>query len=284
MSSATSWIIHNGILIPQEEWKVSTKNRAFRYGDGLFESMRSFGTSVPYLAIHLQRLKRGAVEMEFETSGDLFNLEVMKSKVAELLERNGHTDSARLRLSVYRSGGGAYSPDSVEGEFILESERVHDSRFALNGRGWKVDVFDYWKKPVIPWSGIKTTSSLFYVKAGLFQKKNGMDEVLLVNAGNQLCEGSFTNLFVVRSGELFTPSLASGCLPGVMRQVIIHEATRMGLKVYEKDLSVNDLMVADEVFMTNAVRGIQWVGAFRSKRYFHRIADKLVHALNQKLS
>jgi branched-chain amino acid aminotransferase len=80
---------------------------------------------------------------------------------------------------------------------------------------------------------------------------------------------------------LYTPALAEGCINGVMRKVILDLAAKARIYVYETELKPNDLIRADEIFLTNAVQGIQWVGAYKSKRYFNKVSKTLIDALNE---
>ena len=83
---------------------------------------------------------------------------------------------------------------------------------------------------------------------------------------------------------LYTPHLEDGCVGGTMRMQVINSALENEIKVYETSLTPQNLLAADEIFLTNAIKGIQWVGSYRTKRYFHKISDVLIERLNQKVS
>ncbi len=102
---------------------------------------------------------------------------------------------------------------------------------------------------------------------------------MLQNDRGNIIESSSGNLFIVSNGVLYTPSLADGCVGGVMRAQVINLAIANGIKVYECSLNPQNLLAADEVFFTNAVRGIQWVGTYRTKRYAHRLSGTLTDLL-----
>ena len=116
----------------------------------------------------------------------------------------------------------------------------------------------------------------------LTAKEKGVDDLLIQNDQMGIIEGSSANLFVISNGVLYTPSLDSGCLGGTMRMQIINLAIANNIKVYECNITPQNLLVADEVLLTNAIQGITWVGAFRTKRYFNTVANQLVNLLNQK--
>ena len=113
-------------------------------------------------------------------------------------------------------------------------------------------------------------------------KEKGLDDMLILNDNNQILESSHSNVFMVSNGVLYTPSLSDGCLAGTMRMQVINLALKNGLKVYESSILPSNLLVADEVFLTNAVRGITWVGGYRTKRYFNTVARKIVTFLNEE--
>ena len=104
--------------------------------------------------------------------------------------------------------------------------------------------------------------------------------VLIVNDKGSILESSSCNLFVVSNGVLYTPGLDEGCLAGTMRMQIINLAVSNGIKVYECNILPQNLLAADELFFTNAIRGINWVGGYRTKRYFNNMSRKFVALLN----
>jgi branched-chain amino acid aminotransferase len=131
-------------------------------------------------------------------------------------------------------------------------------------------------------SNYKTKNGLLFVMAAISAKERELDDVLISNMEGLILESSNSNLFVVSNGVLYTPSLNDGCLAGTMRMQIINLAIQHGIKVYECPILPSNLLVADEVFLTNAIRGIVWVSGYRTKRYFNTISRKLVAYLNEK--
>jgi branched-subunit amino acid aminotransferase/4-amino-4-deoxychorismate lyase len=152
----------------------------------------------------------------------------------------------------------------------------------LNAKGLEVDLYQDIKKVKTPLSNYKTKNGLLYVLAAISGKEKGLDDMLIMNDKGQILESSHSNLFVVSNGVLYTPSLADGCLAGTMRMQVINLALKNGLKVYECPILPSNLLVADELFLTNAVRGITWIGGYRTKRYFNTTARKIVSYLNDE--
>ena len=158
----------------------------------------------------------------------------------------------------------------------------HDEpRYFLNTRGLIMDVYTKVPKAINPLSNIKTCNSMVYVLAGIFKTQNRLDEVFILNQNGFLCEANSSNIFVLYQNNLYTPALSEGCIAGVMRQVVINIATNINLPVIEAQISPDILYEADEVFLTNAGRGIQCVMGYGVKRYFNRISKLLMDELNK---
>jgi branched-chain amino acid aminotransferase len=152
----------------------------------------------------------------------------------------------------------------------------------LNDEGFVIDLYNEIKKPVNKISNFKTTSALPYVMAGIYAREKKLNDVLLVNDTNNIIESTNSNIFIVCNGVLYTPGLTDGCVAGVMRMQIINLALENKFKVYECGLTPQNLLIADEVFLTNAVKGMQWVVSYKMKRYFNKVTRELLGLLNDK--
>jgi len=142
-------------------------------------------------------------------------------------------------------------------------------------RGLIVDIYAEHRKPAGELARLKSNNALLFVMAGLFKKQQGCDEVFLLNQHGNLCEGLSSNLFIYYGSVLYTPALTEGCVEGVMRRAVMELADRINIPVVEAQIHPEILEQADEVFCTNAVRGVQWVMGYRQKRYFNRISKML---------
>ena len=131
-------------------------------------------------------------------------------------------------------------------------------------------------------SNFKIKNGIIYVLASIAAKEKNLDDLLITNSSGGILEGTSSNLFVVSNGVLYTPGLEEGCLAGTMRMQIINLALENGIKVYECNILPQNLLVADEIFLTNAIQGITWVSGYRTKRYFNTISKQLVELLNHK--
>lgn len=113
-------------------------------------------------------------------------------------------------------------------------------------------------------------------------REMGVDDLLIQNEKFGIIESTSSNLFIVSNGVLYTSGLDLGCLGGTMRMQIINLALKYNIKVYECNISPQNLLAADEVFLTNAIQGISWVATYRTKEYKKEISEQLVNLLNQE--
>jgi branched-chain amino acid aminotransferase len=119
--------------------------------------------------------------------------------------------------------------------------------------------------------------------ASLYARSKGLDDCLLQNYKLGIIEATSSNLFIVSNGVLYTPSLEDGCVGGIMRMQVINIALENQIKVYECNLNPQNLLAADEIFLTNAINGIQWVGSYRTKRYFNEMSRRMIGLLNDEV-
>ncbi len=273
------FINFNGNIIPEDTQILTVSNRAFKYGDGLFESMSMLKGELKFAELHANRLQKGmkALKMDGHSEMDTYFL---KEKAEELARRN-KIKNGRLRLTVFRDADGLYTPLENKMAWCLELKPNDENQYKLNTKGLIVDIYSELTKPNNFLSNIKTCNSLIYIMAGIYKSQNKLDEVILLNQNGFLCEASSSNIFVYYQKQLFTPALSEACVEGVMRQVVIDLARKMNIPITEAQINPNILYEADEVFITNASRGIQSVMGFGIKRYFNELSKMLNIELNK---
>ncbi|MES2554940.1 MAG: aminotransferase class IV [Bacteroidota bacterium] len=279
MDQQELFVNNNGKIISNTGPSIMAGNRGYTYGDGLFESLRILNGKVLNIEQHFNRLVEGSkvLKMRFPS---FYTPEFFEGHIAELIKISKIEEGGRVRLSIDRIGGGTYLPDVNEVSYFIEVYPIENNLFGLNAKGLEVDLYQDIKKTKTPLSNFKTKNGIIYVLAAISAREKGLDDMLLTNEKGQILESSHSNIFVVSNGVLYTPSLADGCLAGTMRMQVINLALKNGLKVYECPILPSNLLVADEVFLTNAVRGITWIGGYRTKRYFNTTARKIVAFLN----
>lgn len=277
------YISYNGKILSDAELNLSSQNRSFLYGDGLFESMHAFGNRVPFFYDHMERLIRSMkfLKMEIPVRFSVDTIGIQK-EISKLLIKNKLFKSARIRMSIFRLAGGFFTPETNETEYLIECSSLSTERYELNSKGLMIDIYDEMAKSINPLSRLKLTSSVFFVMAGIFKKENRLDECIILNTKGNITEGISSNIFIVKENTITTPSLREGCLQGIMRQKVIELARKQNYLVQDDaNLQIQDIMAADEIFFTNAVKGIQWVLGFKQRRYFNKVAKTLNEALNK---
>jgi branched-chain amino acid aminotransferase len=272
----------NGKILTEAEYNIAVNNRAYLYGDGLFESMKVFNGNVFNLENHISRILSGAKMLKMRIPS-YFSVDYFSKQIKDLICHSGEKQGGKIRLSLDRTSGGTYLPDSNEVDYVIEYIVGDSSLFKLNERGLEVDVYTEMKKPINKLSSVKSKNGLLFVMASIAAKEKELDDVLLLNDKGQIVEATSSNLMIVSNGVLYTPGLDDGVLAGTMRMLIINLALKHGIKVYECSLMPQNLLAADEILLINAISGIRWVGGYRTKRYRNDMAKRLVDILNQLL-
>lgn len=272
------YINYNGTLIPNDTNILAANNRAFRYGDGLFETMLYQNGEIRFLDFHIERLQEGMHILQLENV-KIFDNYFIKTITEELARKNNMIgQKLRVRLIVFRDGQGLYTPITNKASYLLQIERYQNPK-TDNKNGLIVGLYTEYKKPFSDLSKIKSNNALVYVLAGLFKQNQRIDDVLLLNQEGYLCEALSSNVFVYYEKTLYTPALNQGCIAGVMRRVVIDIASSEGIEVVEAQINPEIMHKADEIFLTNSTHGIQWVMGYKKKRYFNKISRILHHKL-----
>ena len=272
-------INYNGELKPANALLFKSGNRAFRYGDGLFETIRVFNGKLPFLKIHIERLRDGLKMLKFENF-DHLDTAFIETEIHKLI---GHIGNHRIRLSIFRSDGGLYTPTDNRPEFLIESSALDASEFSLNSKGLNIGIYKETSLAFNSLSALKTSNSLPYILAGIYNKARGFDDCLILNTAERLCESISSNLFVIKERKIFTPPISEACIAGTMRKTIIRLAREEGLDIQEIPLSLDFLKTADELWLTNAIQGIRWVKSFEDKIFENPLAQQFVKHLNFKI-
>lgn len=274
-----NYCILNGHLVSVYEPSLAFSNRAFRYGDSLFESIRFCNNKLMFLRDHITRLKIGMTVLRMNLPAE-FNTENIGELIMQLLKHNAHAPNARIRLTVFRNEGGYYTPETNDISFLIESEEM-SGPYELNQKGFWIDIYGDMKKQVNKLANIKTGNSLLYVMAGLAKQSMKLDECFIVNESGNVCESISSNVFVVKNGTIFTAPLSEGCVAGIMRKQIMSIATENKILTFESPLTSYTLMNGDEVFLTNSINGIRWIGQFKQKYYTNQMAQFFTDKLNR---
>jgi len=247
----TEIIYFNGHLVPRAEAKLSPFDHGFLYGYGLFETMRAYEGHIFRLDRHLTRLRCSAESLGLRAKLDAFDLE---NACVETLQANKLKD-ARVRLTI-TAGEGDMTPDlsTCSNLTVLVAARnfvpLPPERYE---QGFKAALSFLRRDSQSPLSRLKCTCYVSNILARMEAKAAGCDEAIMLNELGYIAEGSTANIFLVSEGELSTPSLESGILPGITREVVLEIARDLNIKMVERQVELGELSGAEEAFVTNSI-------------------------------
>jgi len=275
----------NGKILSDLKPALLVSNRGYRYGDGLFETMKVSAGKIILESLHFERLFNSLEIMKFKIPR-LFTVEKIRNEILTLASKNRCSQLARVRLSVFRGHGGLYENDKEkEPQYVLECWPLNESVNSLNENGFVIDIYPIARKSTDTFSNLKTANFLPYAMAALYAKENKLNECLVFNTAGNIADATIANIFIVKNGTILTPALSEGCVNGVLRKYLINELNQANQDVKESTLTENDIKNADEIFLTNAINGIRWVKQFRDKIYSNtqtiEIYDRFIKGLNK---
>lgn len=274
----------NGEFVPQDAVKLGIQNRAFRYGDAIFETFRCFGNQPFMLDLHYDRLMKAMATVGMETK--LFPpLDVLEKKVESIINKNRYFGSSRIRLTVFRNDGGLYTPETNTCSYLIESTPIDEPNYSLNTKGLIAGIYtDMGKQPSII-SPFKTGNSMLFVMAGNFKTAHNLTEVLITNTNGLIIEALASNLFWFKGNQLFTPAVSSGCVDGIMRQMVMKVAKLHNVQVVEVPGITNEaIREVDELFVTNSIQGIRWIVGIGESRFYNIKTRQLFQSFIQTIS
>ncbi|HTM91844.1 MAG TPA: aminotransferase class IV, partial [Flavisolibacter sp.] len=238
-------------------------------GDGLFETMKVYQSRILFEQFHYDRLILGLKMLQIENT---LNVAESSQLTLELCEKNDCIGSARVRLAVSRN-------HENKAEFVIEAFPLPKEINQWNENGLTIDLYPHARKNPDAFSNLKTANFLPYVLAGIFATERGIDDALVLNAFNHVADSSKANVFLIKKRELVTPALHQGCVAGVMRRFLLDELKRNNYRIRQDEISEEDLLNADEVFLTNSIYDIRRVQKFREKMY----SSEQTFAIYQKI-
>lgn len=254
---------------------ITPDSRALRYGDGLFETIKVNNGILQLGGYHFERLFSGMEMLQFEIP-KYFTADYLGNKIAELCKKNQHNSFARVRLMTFRGNGGLYDAENNFPNYIIQTWDI-DPATELNSNGLVIDVYPDAKKSCDKFSNLKSNNFLPYVMAALHAKSIKVNDCLVLNNFDRVADAAIANIFFIKHDIIYTSPLSEGCVAGVIRRFIIEKFSSK-FKIIEKPFSIDELQNADEVFLTNSIKGIRWVKQFRDSQYSNLVVKK-IHAL-----
>ncbi|WP_028887628.1 aminotransferase class IV [Tenacibaculum ovolyticum] len=265
----------NGKIISEKELQLSNENRAFKYGDAIFETIRVFNSKVVFIEDHYFRLMASMRMLRMKIPMK-FTLEFLQEEILKIVRELPKSQNYRVRLTVYRKDGGLYKPTTNEIDYLIEANEFSE----VEKKSYTIDLF----KDFYNYSGllstIKTTNRMINTLSAVFADENDLDNCVLLNERKGVVEATNGNIFVVKGTVVKTPALTEGCIKGIIRKKVIEILEKNpNYSIEETAISPFELQKADEVFITNAIVGIQSVSNYRKKVFTSEVTNKIKSSL-----
>lgn len=268
---------YNGRFFADDETVLSKDDRSYRYGDGLFETMKLINGNILLQDHHFERLFLGLDILKFKIPVNFIKQKI-EEEIKELSKKNECERSARIRLSVSRGNGGLYDCDD-KFSYLIECWPLQQKD--LNENGLIIDIFPDARKSIDIFSNLKSANYLPYVMAAIWAKENKLNDALILNQHDRICDSTIANVFWIKDNTIFTPPLNEGCVAGVMRKKILELPIRNSDHLIQEAVLTQEILLqADEVFLTNAITGIRWVKECGGKVYKSTITSKIFALLH----
>lgn len=264
----------NDGLVPIDEAKIAVDDSSFLYGIGLFETMRAVGGRVFRLDDHLNRLTASAAALSIQNS---YPVDFIKEAIGRVLTANGLSD-ARMRLTL--TNGPLRAEGDRKSALLITAAPFVPYPKEYFDKGVRTIITDYRQNSKDPFAGHKTTCYGPRLAALREAHDKLASEAIWFTTENHLAEGCISNIFLVREGLLLTPPETTPVLPGIARKTVLEIAERENVKTEQRPLDINDLLAAEEIFLTNVVMTILPVIAVEA----HNVAGAKPGPLTKRLT
>jgi branched-chain amino acid aminotransferase len=257
------------------------KNRGFLFGDAIFETLKVIDNKVLFAEDHYFRLMASMRICRMEIPMN-FTLEYFEEQILTLTNSLDYSDSARVRMTIFRDSDGFYLPKTNDVGFVIVANRLSSKKYMLSKDFYEIELYKdfYVSKHLL--STLKTTNKMINITGSIFAKENDYHNCLLLNDDKNVVEALNGNIFMKMGNSIITPPISDGCLNGIMRKQLIALINKMeGLECVEKSISPFDLQKSDELFVTNVILGVQPITKYRKKEFGIDFSIQLNEKLNE---
>lgn len=271
----------NGTIASEDN--LLTNNRGLLYGDSVFETVKILDGKILFAEDHYFRLMASMriVRMEIPMN---FTMEYFEEQILSLAKAENLEKSSRARVTIFRKEGGFYLPTDKNISFLISVSALENTVYSFEKDFYEVELYKDFIVTKHLLSTIKSSNRMINVTGSIFADENGYDNCLLINDDKNVIEALNGNLFMLMGNKLITPPISEGCLNGVMRKQVLALARKIeSLEVVEEPISPFDLQKADELFVTNVIKGIQPVTKYRKKEYETKVSKDLLLRLNAQI-
>jgi branched-chain amino acid aminotransferase len=245
----------NGIVVKAEDARVSVLDNGFAFGDSVYEVLRTYGGLAFEPGRHFHRLRASAARLGFSIPASDADL---LAQADALLGRSGNGESY-IRIIVSRGlGDCSYNFERVQGPTVVMIQKALPPYPAWHYEdGVKVAAVGVRRNhPRALDPAIKSSNLLNNILAVREAQSRGAEEPVLLNQEGFVAEGASTNVFLARKGTISTPPLSAGILAGITREVVLELLPGLGIPFREEPLHLDDLLTADEAFVTSTTREV----------------------------
>ncbi len=264
-------INYNGEILSDNDFRLTYQNRAFKYGDAVFDTLKYENEKIHFIEDHYFRLMSSLRMLRIKIPMN-FNLKYYEDEILKIIKENDFSNKVRIRCTVFREDGGLFTPSNNGCRYIIETDALqtttHDN--------YEIELFKDF--PIFSGllSTIKTNNRIVNVLASIFAQENEYQNCVLINEKKNIVETSNANIFLIKGKRVLTPALNEGCINGIIRKKIIEMLDKSSdFKLEETSISSFELLNVDEVFLTNSVFEIQSVLKYRKKKYSTEKTDRI---------
>lgn len=271
----------NGKLISSQEPALLPSNRGYRYGDGIFETIKMVKGNLIWWDAHYNRLQKGFSTLHYKLPA-LVNSASLKSDAESLCKKNNCTQLARIRLSVFRGNGGLYDEDRTA-QYLIECWPLNESAQELNENGLVTGIYTAARKSCDAFANLKSANFLPYSMAAQYAMEQKLNDCLVLNTAGNIADSTIANLFLIKNSAILTPALSEGCVEGITRNFLLQQLRQAGYSVSEGVITPDTLQQADEVFLTNCINGMRWVGSCEAQSYTRALTAEIYNRFFQTI-
>ncbi len=264
----------NGHIKSESDFYLTYQNRAFKYGDAIFDTLKYENNNIYFIEDHYFRLMSSMRMLRMNIPMG-FSLNFYKDEILKTINENRISEKARIRVTVFRKDGGLYEPLNNDINFIIEIDSLAEVDYDI----YEIELYKDF--PVFSGllSTIKTNNRIINVLSSIYSSENKYQNCILINEKKNIVETINANIFLIKGNEIFTPALSEGCINGIIRKKLI-EVLSKNDDYFMKETAISpfELLKADEVFITNSIFEIQSVYKYRKKNYA-TVKTKLIKQL-----
>ena len=254
-------LLFNGELIQATGFGLALPNRGLAFGDGFFETLIFTAGRLRLAADHLARMQQAATALYLTLPEALATAEALEATLGRLSQANA-LPAARLRLQLWRAGGGRYTPTTDTTDWLATAEAFEATDSVIGRADFALETHSIHS----PLSFCKGPQAWLYVRAAHERQQRGLDEIILCDAAGHVAEAGAAAIFWVKDNVLFTPALESGCVAGVRRAQVLRAARAAGVECRDGLYQKNELLAADSVFTAN-VAALRTIAQIQSSRF-----------------